>query len=49
MGCAGILYAVSERSATIATREMMARFDSADFKQGVAHFLENRAPAFTGR
>ena len=29
--------------------EMIKSFDSEDFKEGVAHFVEQRAPAFTGR
>ena len=32
-----------------ANDEMVKSFDTADFKEGVAHFLEKRAPRFTGR
>lgn len=32
-----------------ANREMALSVQSEDFKEGVAHFLEKRAPRFTGR
>jgi enoyl-CoA hydratase/carnithine racemase len=33
----------------LAEREMLASLKSEDFKEGVAHYLEKRAPFFTGR
>jgi enoyl-CoA hydratase/carnithine racemase len=33
----------------ISEQEMMASLQSEDFKEGVAHFIEKRTPAFTGR
>ena len=32
----------------LADAEMQKSFASADFKEGVAHYVEKRAPAFTG-
>jgi enoyl-CoA hydratase/carnithine racemase len=33
----------------ISEREMLASLQSEDFKEGVAHFIQKRAPVFTGR
>jgi len=37
-----------EHSVLLANSEMPASFESEDFKEGVAHFVERRAPNFTG-
>ena len=38
-----------EEATIAADKAMFESFDSQDFKEGVAHFVEKRAPAFTGK
>jgi enoyl-CoA hydratase/carnithine racemase len=37
------------RSFERSEQEMLASLQCADFKEGVAHFVEKRAPVFTGK
>lgn len=45
---AGLLHGLAEAS-VLADEEMLASLGSEDFREGVAHFLEKRPPAFPGR
>jgi enoyl-CoA hydratase/carnithine racemase len=38
-----------EEATVAADKAMLESFESQDFKEGVAHFMEKRAPAFTGK
>jgi enoyl-CoA hydratase/carnithine racemase len=43
------MFQTLEEAFDVAEREMLASLQCEDFKEGVAHFLEKRAPSFTGR
>jgi enoyl-CoA hydratase/carnithine racemase len=44
----GLSQTLSEAS-QLADAEILKSLDCEDFKEGVAHFLEKRAPRFTGK
>jgi enoyl-CoA hydratase/carnithine racemase len=45
----GAMFQTLAEAFGLSERETLASLQSEDFKEGVAHFLEKRAPAFTGK
>jgi enoyl-CoA hydratase/carnithine racemase len=45
----GAMFQTLEEAFVTSEREMLASLQCEDFKEGVAHFVEKRAPKFTGR
>jgi enoyl-CoA hydratase/carnithine racemase len=43
------LFQTLDEALASASEEMLQSLQCEDFKEGVAHFMEKRAPAFTGR